>query len=164
MKWLLKLYPREFQRRYRQEMEAQLTPDLPKMRTALDLIAGAVDAWLNQDLVSQQPSTIGNHHMIISSRIDALKDIKTADAKKFTYLSMTITILLVIIGIVMDKTLGDSAFSKALIFSSWPISIAVTIRPTLLKPYSAEAKNLITIFAFAPAFLVFFFTLILLQS
>ena len=40
MKWLLRLYPPEFQRRYRHEMEAQFDHDYPRLRTALDLVAG----------------------------------------------------------------------------------------------------------------------------
>jgi hypothetical protein len=47
MKWLLGVYPRAWQRRYRKEVEAHLLSEPRNLRTALDLIAGAIDAWLN---------------------------------------------------------------------------------------------------------------------
>lgn len=46
MKWLLKLYPPAWRRRYEAEMAALLEEQRAGTRTAIDLIRGATDAWL----------------------------------------------------------------------------------------------------------------------
>ena len=53
MKWLLNLYPPAWRRRYRREVEAYLELEPPTLRTALDLIAGAIDARLNQSWIPE---------------------------------------------------------------------------------------------------------------
>lgn len=164
MKWILRLYPPEFQRRYRSEMETQLSPDLPKLRTALDLIAGAVDAWRNRDLVSQPLPKEGDYDMITASRIDGHEDVTTADGMKGAILAIAVTLLLVAIGVFLDKVLGDNAFASALMFSSWLFGMALAARNTFLKPYSVQAKNVITITVLAAAFLVFLIVFIFAQA
>lgn len=164
MKWILRLYPPEFQRRYRKEMETQLNADLPKFRTALDLMAGAVDAWRNRDLVSRSLPTEGDYDMITTSRVNEYNGITTADGRKFAVLTIAYTLLLVAIGVVLDKTLGNNAITQALMFSSWLFGSALALPITFLKPYSAAAKNVITITAFSMAFLVFLVVFILLQA
>lgn len=164
MKWILRLYPPEFQRRYRNEMEAQLTADLPKLRTALDLLAGAVDAWQNRDLVSRSIPTEGDNDMITASRINEHNAITAADGRNFALLTIAYTLLLVAIGVVVDKTLGNNAIAHALMFSSWLFGTALALPNTFLKPYSAPARNVITIAALSTAFLAFLVVFVLLQA
>jgi hypothetical protein len=45
MKWLLKLYPPAWRRRYEAEMAALLEVEKTGRRTFLDLLRGAADAW-----------------------------------------------------------------------------------------------------------------------
>lgn len=162
MKWILKLYPPEFQRRYREEMAVQLSPDLPKLRTALDLMAGAVDAWLNRDLVSQPVDREGDGNMITASRVDGFEEIATGDGIKGALLAIACTMILVAVGVVLDKTLGDNAFAGALIFSSWLFGMFLAARSTFLKPYSAQARNVITVIGLSIASLVFLVVFVLL--
>lgn len=164
MKWILRLYPPEFQRRYRAEMEAQLGAELPKLRTALDLIAGAVDAWRNRNLVLEPSPTEGDHDMITASRNEGFEEITTADGIKGAVLTVAFTLLFVAIGVVLDKTLGGNAFATALMFSSWLFGTALAARNTFLKPYSVPARNVITTFSFGIAFLVFLVVFVLVQA
>ena|SRR5690242_8924663 len=46
MRWLLRLYPPAWRRRYEDEMAALLQEQRTGSRTALDLLRGAADAWL----------------------------------------------------------------------------------------------------------------------
>jgi len=46
MKWLLKLYPPAWRRRYEEEMAALLEEQRAGTRTVVDLIRGAADAWV----------------------------------------------------------------------------------------------------------------------
>lgn len=47
MSWLVRLYPPAWRRRYGPELEALLATEPASFRTAIDLVAGAADAWLN---------------------------------------------------------------------------------------------------------------------
>ena len=50
MTWLIRLYPPAWRRRYGQELAELLAAQPASFRTAVDLVAGAVDAWLNPQL------------------------------------------------------------------------------------------------------------------
>src|SRR4026207_1381962 len=45
--WLIRLYPPAWRRRYGRELAELLAARPASFRTAVDLVAGAVDAWLN---------------------------------------------------------------------------------------------------------------------
>ena len=47
MTWLIRLYPAAWRRRYGRELAELLASQPASFRTAVDLVAGAVDAWLN---------------------------------------------------------------------------------------------------------------------
>ena len=47
MTWLIRLYPPAWRRRYGRELAELLAAQPRSFRTAVDLVAGAVDAWLN---------------------------------------------------------------------------------------------------------------------
>jgi hypothetical protein len=53
--WLIRLYPPAWRRRYGRELAELLAAQPASFRTAVDLVAGAVDAWLNP-----QSSTAAN--------------------------------------------------------------------------------------------------------
>jgi len=46
MRWVLKLYPPAWRRRYEDEMAALLEEQRAGTRTVLDLVVGAADAWI----------------------------------------------------------------------------------------------------------------------
>lgn len=101
--------------------------------------------------------------MITSSRINEHNGIAPADGRNFALLTIGYTLLLVAIGVVLDKTLGNNAIAQALMFSSWLFGTALALPNTFLKPYSAAAKNVITITALSTAFLVFLAVFVLLH-
>ncbi len=47
MTWLIRLYPPAWRRRYGRELAERLATQPASFRTAIELVAGAVDAWLN---------------------------------------------------------------------------------------------------------------------
>jgi hypothetical protein len=150
MKWLLDLYPPAWQRRYRDEMEAQLNADLPKLRTATDLVAGAIDAWMNPGLTSSLATAEESRNMITASRIDEVLDIVPSDALRGVSWAVVFTLVLVGVGVGLDKTVApreENVFIAALLSSSWLVAFATSTRYTYLKPYSMAVKNVITITA-----------------
>jgi len=144
MKWLLNLYPPAWQRRYRTEMEAQFDADLPAFRTALDLLAGAVDAWLHPEWIAESRPTTETETMLTASRCGS-PDISTADALRSAGWMIGLSLALSAIGVYLDKTLGDNLPTNALLHSAFFIAFTVSCTHTFLKPYSRAARNVIAI-------------------
>lgn len=53
MRWLVRLYPRRWRKRYGGELEAMLEQTSPTPRIMLDLVGGALDARLHPQLTSE---------------------------------------------------------------------------------------------------------------
>lgn len=154
MKLLLRLYPPAWQRRYRAEMETQFAAELPIFRTSLDLLAGAVDAWLHPEWKSGIDDEGDTETMITASRCEAL-NISRADALQSAVWMIGLSLLLSAVGIVLDKTLGDNIMTNALLYSAFFIAFTVSSTRTYLKPYSRTARNAIVISASAGWYVFF---------
>ena len=141
MKWLLALYPPMWRKRYRLEVEAHLEHEPRKLRTALDLVAGAIDAWLNPKWIPQS-SEQGGETMITASRC-ASADVSKADAAISAGWMIGLTLALTTLGVTLDKTIGPHVAIEALLHSSFFIALAVSSQHTFLKPYSRVARNVI---------------------
>lgn len=153
MKWLLRLYPPAWQRRYRTEVAHHLECEAAGIRTALDLAAGAVDAWLNQDSIPET-ATGGERMKITASRHGPI-DIPVPDALRGAAWAIGLTLLLVAVGVVLDGALGKNIFVEALLYSAFFIAFTVSARHTYLKPYSRAARNYIIGFGVPAWYLLF---------
>ena len=140
MKWFLSLYPSAWQKRYRVEVEAMLRADRAKFRTSLDLLAGAFDAWLNPRWTPQAEQTTEEEKMITASRCGSI-DISKADAARSGAWMIGVTLVLTILGVALDKTVGPHVAIEALLLSAFFIALTISSRDTFLKPYSRIATN-----------------------
>jgi hypothetical protein len=138
MSRLLALYPPAWKRRYRLEMEAHLESEPASLRTAVDLIAGAIDAWNHPDAIPATPDPETN--MITASRCSTA-DISMNDAGRSAAWMIGVTLLLTMLGVALDKTIGPHATIDALLHSSFFIALTISSRSTYLKPYSWAARN-----------------------
>ena len=163
MKWLLNLYPRMWQERYRDEVEAHLDrARTPRLRTSLDLIAGAIDAWLHPDLIDAVMKRGGNDEMMTFARIET-EDFTRKEGIQSAWWMIGISLVLTTAGVVLDKVVGEHIMVKALLFSAFPISFTVGARYTYLKPYSRAAQNVI-IWCAVPAWYVLFLSVTALTA
>jgi hypothetical protein len=55
MSWLLRLYPRAWRRRYAAEVHAMLDEEPRSLCLGVDLVAGAVDAWMHPHWIPEAP-------------------------------------------------------------------------------------------------------------
>lgn len=140
MKWLLSLYPTAWKRRYRGEVEAMLASEPPRLRTALDLVAGAFDAWLNPEWTPETEQTTEETTMITASRCSSA-DISKADAARSGAWMIGLTLVLTVIATILDKTIGPHFAIEALLYSTFFIALTISSRNTFLKPYSRIATN-----------------------
>jgi ATP-dependent Clp protease ATP-binding subunit ClpC len=53
--WLVRLYPAAWRRRYGDELETVLAAQAPSLLQALDVLRGALDAWLHPELAQRSP-------------------------------------------------------------------------------------------------------------
>jgi hypothetical protein len=53
MRWLLGLYPPSFRRRYGTELHDLVASQPFSIGSAIDLLAGAIDAWLHPELIAR---------------------------------------------------------------------------------------------------------------
>jgi hypothetical protein len=127
-------------------MATQFEAGLPIIRTSLDLLAGAVDAWLHPEWTSEIDDEGDIETMITASRCQAL-DISRAEALQGAAWMIGLSLLLSAVGIVLDKMLGDSIMTNALLYSAFFIAFTVSSIRTYLKPYSRAARNVIVISA-----------------
>jgi hypothetical protein len=87
MTWLLRLYPPSWRRRYGAELSELVAAQSFSIGSAIDLLAGAVDAWLHHELItSTDPDSKGEAMMV--ARLMHLKctdyspDITASDKRK----------------------------------------------------------------------------------
>ncbi len=142
MRWLLKVYPPAWQRRFRDEVEAHLAAGSPGLRTALDLIAGAVDAWMHPNWIPEATMTRNEQPVITASRCGSI-EISRADAARGAIWMIGLCLGLTATGVVLNKALGPSIMAEALLYSAFFIAFTVASRYTYLKPYSRTARNVI---------------------
>ena len=143
MKWLLCLYPPAWQRRFRKEVELHLKESgASGIRTALDLMAGAVDAWRNPGSIPE-PEGATKMRVLVPGTCSAA--ISRGDAVKHALATIGITLGLVISCLVIDQVFGEFAPVKALMLSSWMIAFMFASRWTHLKVYSPAAQNVIAL-------------------
>ena len=108
MRWLLHLYPPAWRRRYRHEVEAYLETESRRLRTALDLIAGAVDAWLNPKWIPDVAKAGGGQALITASRCGSVA-ISTADAGRSAAWMIGTTLVLTGLAVGTGKMKRDPA-------------------------------------------------------
>ena len=133
--WYLKLYPREWRERYGDELSAMVGDRPLSLRSAIDLIAGAIDARVTKERT--MPSILRTACL---TRNDPQS---IADGMRGAAVMIGSTLVLSGIGIAAGKggfhETGD--FFKGL---SFPISMAMMSHVMYLRKQSAAAKWIIT--------------------
>jgi hypothetical protein len=145
MKALLRLYPRGWRERYAAEVADYLDEARPPLlRTATDLIAGAIDARLNPEYMPE-PSGEGASNMLARHcRFDDT-DVPVRDAIKSACLMIGICLVATVIGVALDVIYGDHVLIQAMLYSSFFIALTISSRYTYLRAYSATVKNTLAV-------------------
>ena len=140
MTWLIKLYPPAWRRRYGRELAELISTQKASFGTAMDLIAGAVDAWLNPQS-STATTTKGAELML--SRMLQLRcvgngpNITAADHRKAAAVTILGTLALVLPLMWAVTHYGKDRDFYPYVFSfmtvSWLIPYVFSQRYTTLK-------------------------------
>jgi hypothetical protein len=153
---LLLLYPRAWRDRYGAEMEEMLTAQRPTLRTALDLVAGAIDARLNPQLVSppQGGQLSGGTKMLTRFRC-APAGVSVQDQWRSAGWMVGGSLVLTMLSLGLLRLVGPNSFSEGLLYSAFPASLMLSSESSFLKCYSRQARS---IMSFAGAALVILVT------
>jgi hypothetical protein len=151
MIWLLKLYPRQWRRRYGAEVADLVAASPFSIGGALDLIGGAVDAWLHPELIRPTSDSDGGTSMIKElMRFDCTRYGASAtqdDKVKNWTVNIGGTLILAIVWLWMVWFAKHHAFSaeaQAYLLAAGPMAYVlpylIGLRYTSLKGRSAAGQ------------------------
>jgi hypothetical protein len=145
--WLLKLYPPRWRRRYGAELAEIVAAQPFSIGAAIDLIAGAIDAWLHPELIAPAtPDSKGDTTMI--ARMLQLKcagygpEITMTDKVKSATLIIGGTLLLALVWLWAVSQFRRSGYVMALGPMTYFVPQLVGLRYTSLKGRSTRAQTI----------------------
>ena len=146
MTWLIRLYPPAWRRRYGPELAALLAAQPGSFRTAVDLVAGAVDAWLNPQSSTAVPTTDATGAGAMVPRMLQLRsggyapDVTVADSLKAAAVTIGGTLALVAVLTGAIKLYGKNSYFESLLAMGWLVLFIVSQHYTYLKGHPARVQ------------------------
>jgi hypothetical protein len=141
MTWLLALYPPRWRRRYGDELRALIASQPFSLHATIDLIAGAIDAWLEPQHFPQQTAPAGAEQGVtMIGRMMKLgcagsRDLVTrANARKSTAVNLGGTLLLTALWMTLHLRLrGDRTYVDAFSAMAFLVPYTFSLHYTSLK-------------------------------
>jgi len=144
--WLIALYPPAWRRRYGRELAELLAAQPASLRTAVDLIAGAVDAWFNPQSSTARTTADAKGEGAMLSKMLQLKAcgdgpvITAADNAKAVVVMIGGTLALVGALTAIIQTYGKNAYLESLLAMSWLLPFIASQHYTYLKGRPARVQ------------------------
>ena len=143
---LLRLYPRQWRRRYGEEMSALLATEKLSLRSVADLLAGAVDARLNPQLRSgMTPDPHDGVKQMMKQTMCNPAGISVQDQWRSAGWMVGGSLVLTAISVLLKLQMGPNALSEGLIYSAFPASLMLSSECTYFKRYSPAARRTLSI-------------------
>lgn len=139
MTWLIGLYPPAWRRRYGRELADLLATQPASLRTAIDLVAGAVDAWLNPQTSTAGRAEDSKGDGAMVSRMLQLAcaghgtAVTAVDHLKAAIITVGGTLALMIPFLWVSAQYGRSPYFLSLISVSWLVPYVFSQHYTTLK-------------------------------
>jgi hypothetical protein len=138
---LLRLYPREWRRRYGAEMRDLLADQRLSLRTIADLVAGAIDARVNPQLrPGVEPVPQQGVASMIKSTICNPAGVSAQDQWKSAGLMIGGSLVLTLFGVLLKLQIGPNSLSEGLVYAAFPASLMLSSECTYFKRYSRVAR------------------------
>jgi hypothetical protein len=149
MTWLLVLYPPRWRRRYGDELRQLLGSQRFSLRTVVDLIAGAIDAWVAPQPIPMQPAAAGQKEGV-TMLATMLKlgcsgsDVKVTrqDAFKSTAVMLGGTIVLTALWLTLRARLADRTYTDAFSAMTFLVPYLLSMPYTTLKGRSPLTQTI----------------------
>jgi hypothetical protein len=147
MTWLIRLYPPAWRRRYGRELAELLAEQPASFRTAIDLAAGAVDAWLNpQSSTAAMAANPKGAEAMIPEMLKlrglgcAANVPTTEDAVKGAAVTIGGSLVLVIALWWAKARYGDDPYLESIALVSWIVPMLFGLSYTELKGRSGLVR------------------------
>jgi hypothetical protein len=139
MTWLLALYPPRWRRRYGDEVRALIASQPFSFHARIDLIAGAIDAWLEPQKFPIQEGVT----MIETKMKSGCGRVTNMDARKSLAVNLGGTLLLTALWMVMHiRRLGDRTYVDAFSAMVFLVPYLFSLRYTSLKGRSLRTQSI----------------------
>jgi hypothetical protein len=148
MTWLLALYPPRWRRRYGGELRALIGAQPFSLRTAIDLVAGAIDAWLEPQNIPMQPDARPEGVTMIGTMMKlgcagSGGRVAREDARKSLAVNLGGTLLLTALWMTMHiRRLGDRTYVDSFSAMAFLIPYLFSLRYTSLKGRSPRTQTI----------------------
>lgn len=145
MTWLLALYPPRWRRRYGDELRALIGSQPFSLHAVVDLIAGAIDAWLEPQKISMQQDagqegvTMIGTMMKLGCTGSGVR-VTREDARKSAAVMLGGTVLLTALWMAMRIRFGERTFVDAFLGMAFLVPYLVSMRYTSLKGRSPRTQ------------------------
>lgn len=146
MTWLIRLYPPAWRRRYGRELAELLATQPASFRTAIDLVAGAVDAWLNPQSSTTALAAESKGEAAMIAKMLQLRytgngsDYTGADALKAAGVTIGGTLAIVLALNWVMAHYGKNDYLVAFRVVSWVGPLVFSKRYTVLKGRSGRVQ------------------------
>jgi hypothetical protein len=144
--WLIRLYPPAWRRRYGRELAELLAAQPRSLRTAIDVVAGAVDAWLHPQSSTAITTTDAKGAGAMLPRMLQLKsggygpDVTVADSLKAAAVTIGGTLAIVAALTVAMRLYGKNPYFESLLAMGWLVPFLVSQHYTYLKGRPANVQ------------------------
>lgn len=147
MTWLLALYPPRWRRRYGQELRALIESQPFSFQAVIDLIAGAIDAWLEPQKMPMQPALAGEEGVTMIRTMMKLgcktnAQITREDTWKSIAVMLGGTLLLTALWMALHVRLGDHPYLDAFSAMAFLVPYLFSMRYTSLKGRSLATQSI----------------------
>ena len=146
MTWLIRLYPPAWRRRYGRELAELIATQPASFGTAIDLVAGAVDAWLNPQSSTAATAADAKGAGAMVPKMLQLRcaghgpDVTAADALKAAAVTIGGTLALVLALTWAMARYGNNPYLESLLIVSWLVPLLFSQRYTDLKGRSGRVQ------------------------
>ena len=148
MTWLLALYPPRWRRRYGGEMRALIGSQPFSLHGAVDLIAGAIDAWLEPQKIPMQPDA-GQEGVTMIGTMMKLgcagsgERVTREDTWKSLAVNLGGTLLLTALWMTMHiRRIGDRTYVDSFSAMAFLVPYLVSLHYTSLKGRSPRTQSI----------------------
>ena len=150
MTWLLVLYPPRWRRRYGDELRAMLAAQRFSIHSTVDLIAGAIDAWLEpQNIPKSEPVTAGTKEgeTMMGTTLGTMMKlgctegrVSREDRGKSLAVNLGGTLVLTLVWLMLRVQFGHSASLSGFSALAFLVPYLFSLRYTSLKGRSAKTQ------------------------
>jgi hypothetical protein len=137
--WLITLYPPGWRRRYGRELSELIATQPASLGTAIDLVAGAIDAWLNPQSSTAAAAADAKGTEAMVSKMLQLRsaghgpNLTAADSRRAAAVTIGGTLVATVALLWAMAQYGRNSYLEALLSISWLVAFVFSQRYTTLK-------------------------------